>query len=36
MSTVTVRYFVDDVDTTIGFYTQHLGFTLTMRPATSP
>ena len=35
MSTVTVRYFVDDVDAAVGFYTQHLGFTVTMRPAPS-
>ncbi|NJO32328.1 MAG: VOC family protein [Rhodospirillales bacterium] len=35
MSNVTVRYFVDDVDTAINFYTQHLGFTATMRPAPS-
>jgi catechol 2,3-dioxygenase-like lactoylglutathione lyase family enzyme len=35
MSTVTVRYFVDNVDAAVGFYTQHLGFTITMRPAPS-
>jgi catechol 2,3-dioxygenase-like lactoylglutathione lyase family enzyme len=35
MSTVTVRYFVDDVDAAVGFYTQHLGFTVTVRPAPS-
>ncbi|WP_437678449.1 VOC family protein [Sorangium sp. So ce131] len=28
MSTVSVRYLVDDVDTAIDFYTKHLGFTL--------
>ena len=33
MSTVSVRYFVDDVDAAIDFYTQHLGFTVAMRPA---
>lgn len=27
-----VRYFVDDVDKALAFYTDHLGFTLTMRP----
>jgi catechol 2,3-dioxygenase-like lactoylglutathione lyase family enzyme len=35
MSTVTVRYFVDNVDAAVDFYTQHLGFTVTMRPAPS-
>ena len=35
MSTVSVRYFVDDVDAAIDFYTQHLGFTVAMRPAPS-
>ena len=33
MSTVSVRYFVDDVDAAINFYAQHLGFTVAMRPA---
>lgn len=28
MSTVNVRYMVDDVDASIAFYTTHLGFTL--------
>ena len=28
MSTVSVRYIVDDVEAAIGFYTTHLGFTL--------
>jgi len=28
MSTVNVRYMVDDVDEAIAFYTKHLGFTL--------
>ena len=28
MSTVNVRYMVDDVDASIAFYTAHLGFTL--------
>ena len=32
MSTVSVRYFVDDVDAAIRFYTERLGFELTMRP----
>ena len=35
MSTVSVRYFVDNVDAAIAFYTQHLGFTVAMRPAPS-
>lgn len=26
--TINVRYMVDDVDTAVGFYTQHFGFTL--------
>jgi catechol 2,3-dioxygenase-like lactoylglutathione lyase family enzyme len=30
-----VRYFVDDVDAAVDFYTQHLGFTIAMRPAPS-
>jgi catechol 2,3-dioxygenase-like lactoylglutathione lyase family enzyme len=33
MSTVSVRYFVDDVDTAIRFYCQHLGFDEVMHPA---
>jgi catechol 2,3-dioxygenase-like lactoylglutathione lyase family enzyme len=28
MSTVNVRYMVDDVDAAVAFYTNHLGFTL--------
>lgn len=28
MSTVNVRYMVDDVDEAVAFYTKHLGFTL--------
>ena len=35
MATVSVRYIVDDVDAAIAFYTQSLGFALTMRPAPS-
>lgn len=35
MATVSVRYIVDDVDAAIAFYTQALGFTLTMHPAPS-
>lgn len=33
MSTVSVRYYVDDVDTAIAFYTERLGFTVEMHPA---
>jgi catechol 2,3-dioxygenase-like lactoylglutathione lyase family enzyme len=33
MSTVRVRYIVDDVDVTIGFYTEQLGFKVDMHPA---
>lgn len=33
MSTVSVRYIVDDVDAAIAFYTGHLGFTVDMHPA---
>jgi catechol 2,3-dioxygenase-like lactoylglutathione lyase family enzyme len=33
MSTVSVRYIVDDVDTAIAFYCQHLGFEEKMHPA---
>ena len=32
MSAVSVRYFVNDVDASIRFYTEQLGFDLTMRP----
>ena len=32
MSTVRVRYIVDDVDATIGFYTEQLGFKVDMHP----
>lgn len=32
MSTVSVRYVVDDVDTAIAFYVGHLGFTELMHP----
>ena len=35
MSHVSVRYFVDDVDAAVDFYTQYLGFTIAMRPAPS-
>jgi len=34
MSSVTVRYIVDDVDTAVAFYATHLGFALERRPAT--
>jgi catechol 2,3-dioxygenase-like lactoylglutathione lyase family enzyme len=33
MGTVAVRYFVDDVDTAIGFYRDLLGFEVVMHPA---
>jgi catechol 2,3-dioxygenase-like lactoylglutathione lyase family enzyme len=33
MATVSVRYIVNDVDAAIPFYTEHLGFVLTMHPA---
>jgi catechol 2,3-dioxygenase-like lactoylglutathione lyase family enzyme len=33
MATVSVRYIVDDVDTAIAFYCDHLGFTEVMHPA---
>ncbi|HWD01780.1 MAG TPA: VOC family protein [Amycolatopsis sp.] len=33
MATVSVRYIVDDVDTAIAFYRDHLGFTVVMHPA---
>src|SRR5882724_2020186 len=29
---VSVRYIVEDVDAAIGFYTDHLGFTVAMHP----
>ena len=32
---VSVRYFVDDVDSAIAFYTQSLGFAVAMHPAPS-
>lgn len=30
---VSVRYIVDDVDAAVGFYTEHLGFSVERRPA---
>lgn len=33
MAAIRVRYFVNDVDETIAFYTQHLGFTVKAHPA---
>jgi catechol 2,3-dioxygenase-like lactoylglutathione lyase family enzyme len=33
MATVSVRYIVDDVDTAIAFYCEHLGFEEKMHPA---
>jgi catechol 2,3-dioxygenase-like lactoylglutathione lyase family enzyme len=33
MATISVRYFVDDVDTAIRFYCQNLGFSEVMHPA---
>jgi catechol 2,3-dioxygenase-like lactoylglutathione lyase family enzyme len=33
MTTVSVRYIVDDVDSAIAFYTQRLGFLLQLHPA---
>ena len=33
MATVSVRYIVDDVDASIGFYRDQLGFDVVMRPA---
>ena len=33
MATVSVRYIVNDVDTAIAFYRDHLGFTEVMHPA---
>jgi catechol 2,3-dioxygenase-like lactoylglutathione lyase family enzyme len=35
MATVSVRYIVDDVDAAIKFYTEQLGFSVTMHPAPS-
>ena len=35
MTTVNVRYMVDDVDAAVAFYTTHLGFTLLSRTATA-
>jgi catechol 2,3-dioxygenase-like lactoylglutathione lyase family enzyme len=35
MTTVTVRYIVDDVDAAIDFYRRHLGFAEQMHPAPS-
>ena len=32
MSTVSVRYIVNDVDAAIAFYTQHLGFRVDLHP----
>jgi len=32
MATVSVRYFVYDVDAAIGFYTRHLGFSVQIHP----
>jgi catechol 2,3-dioxygenase-like lactoylglutathione lyase family enzyme len=32
MATVSVRYIVYDIDTAIGFYTRHLGFSVAMHP----
>jgi catechol 2,3-dioxygenase-like lactoylglutathione lyase family enzyme len=33
MSTVTVRYIVEDVDAALGFYRDRLGFTVDLHPA---
>jgi catechol 2,3-dioxygenase-like lactoylglutathione lyase family enzyme len=33
MTTVSVRYIVDDVDAAIAFYTRHLGFAVELHPA---
>jgi catechol 2,3-dioxygenase-like lactoylglutathione lyase family enzyme len=33
MSTVSVRYIVNDVEAAIAFYTQHLGFSVELHPA---
>jgi catechol 2,3-dioxygenase-like lactoylglutathione lyase family enzyme len=32
MGSVSVRYIVDDIDAAIRFYTEHLGFAVTMHP----
>jgi catechol 2,3-dioxygenase-like lactoylglutathione lyase family enzyme len=32
MTAVSVRYIVDDIDSAIGFYTEHLGFRVEMHP----
>ena len=32
MTTVSVRYISDDVDTTVAFYVEHLGFDVEMHP----
>ena len=32
MTTVSIRYIVDDVDAAIGFYTRHLGFSVQIHP----
>ncbi|MPY95508.1 MAG: VOC family protein [Acidimicrobiia bacterium] len=32
METTNVRYIVDDVDAAVGFYTEHLGFSVDFRP----
>lgn len=33
MTTVSVRYVVNDVDAAVAFYTRHLGFAVDLRPA---
>lgn len=33
MTTISVRYIVDDVDAAIAFYTRHLGFGVDLHPA---
>ena len=33
MAAVSVRYIVDDVEAAIGFYTEHLGFSVVAHPA---
>ncbi len=33
MSTVSVRYIVEDVEAALAFYTEHLGFEVEMHPA---
>lgn len=32
MATVSIRYIVNDIDASIGFYTRHLGFSTQMHP----